>query len=188
MTGMTETIEPLALATSGRIFEGRLPVSSLPRLLPLLVLDDDADTQHEVEYMLEFGKDEGGTPRITGSVTATLPVKCQRCMGIMALPVSTKTQLGIVATREAAQQLPEPYEPLLLPISEDDDGISIASIVEDELILALPLVAMHNKEDCPQGDAFLGTKDGQEDAAAMQRENPFAVLSQLKTSSSEKSD
>lgn len=187
MAGIMETIEPLALATSGRIFEGRLPVSSLPRLLPMLVLDD-TDTQHEVEYVLEFGKDEGGTPRITGSVTATLPVMCQRCMGMMELPVTTQTQLGIVATREAAQQLPERYEPLLLPADEDDDGISIASIVEDELILALPLVAMHNKEDCPQGDAFLGTKDGQEDAATMQRENPFAVLSQLKTSSSEKAD
>jgi uncharacterized protein len=108
-------------------------------------------------------------------------------MGVMELPVATQTQLGIVSTREAAQRLPERYEPLLLP-TDDDEGISIASIVEDELILALPLVAKHNIEDCPQGNAFLGTKDGQQDAATMQRENPFAVLSQLKTSSSEKSD
>lgn len=186
MAGNMETIEPLALATSGRIIEGRLPISSMTRLLPLLVLDT-TDTSPEVEYVLEFGIDEGGTPRVTGSVTATLPVMCQRCMGLMELPVSTKTQLGIVSTREAAEQLPERYEPLLLP-TDDDEGISVASIVEDELILALPLVAMHNKEDCPQGDAFLGAKDGQEDAATMQRENPFAVLSQLKTSSSEKSD
>lgn len=187
MAGIMDTIEPLALASSGRILEGRLSISSLPRLLPSLVLDE-ADTPQEVEYLLEFGVDAGRIPRVTGSVTATLPLKCQRCMGVMEFPVATKTQLGIVSSREAAQQLPESYEPLLLPTDEDDDGISIASIVEDELILALPQVAMHNIEDCPQGDAFLNTGDGQENATMTQRENPFAVLSQLKTSSSEKTD
>ncbi len=187
MAGIMDTIEPLALASSGRILEGRLPVSSLPRLLPLLVLDE-ATTSHDVEYLLEFGIDEGGTPRVTGSVSATLPVICQRCMTVMSLPVSTRTQLGIVSTREAAQQLPERYEPLLQTTDENDADISIASIIEDELILALPLVAMHNKEDCSQDAALMSTASEQENAAMTQRENPFAVLSQLKTSSSEKTD
>jgi uncharacterized protein len=187
MAAITEIIEPLALASSGRIIEGRLPVSLLPRLLPLLELND-ADTQRDVGYLLEFGVDEGGTARITGSVTGTLPVKCQRCMEAMELPVVTQTLLGIVRSREAAEQLPVRYEPLLLTMDEGDDGVSIASIIEDELILALPLVAMHKQQDCPQGDALMSTASEEENAAMTQRKNPFAVLSQLKTSSSEKTD
>jgi len=185
-----ETIEPLALAARGRTLEGRLPVSLLPRLLPLLApMALAADTpgssmQGDVAYSLEFGTDEGGNPRVVGSVKATLPLICQRCMETMEFPVLTRTRLGIVSSRAAAQQLPECYDPLLVL----DDEVTLASIIEDELILALPQVAMHDSKECPQGEAFLNTGRGQEDAATAQRENPFAVLSQLKTSQSGKND
>lgn len=184
-----ETIEPLALAARGRVLEGRLPLSSLPRLMPLLAFteaeDEDAANRYVAEYVLEFGVDEGGVPRITGTVNAILPLKCQRCMEAMELPIATHTQLGIVSSRAAAQQLPERYDPLVLT----DDEITVANIVEDELILALPLVAMHDSKECPQGNAFLTQNEkGQEDASISQRENPFAVLAKLKTSQSEKND
>jgi uncharacterized protein len=106
--------------------------------------------------------------------------------------VATRTRLGIVTSQTAAEQLPERYEPLLVPSTdmedEADSEITIATIVEDELILALPQVAMHKTDECPQGEAFLGSAKGEEDVAATQRENPFAVLSQLKTSQSKKND
>ena len=191
--GRSETIEPLALAAKGRILEGRLPLTSLPRLKPLLATDTDSFENGEVEYRLEFGKDEGGTACILGSVKATLPLICQRCMEAMDYPVTTRIRLGIVTSQKAAEQLPERYDPLLVAASgldeeEDDSEISIAAIVEDELILALPQVAMHKTEDCPQGDAFIGSTKGEEDVSTAQRENPFAVLSQLKTTQSESND
>ncbi len=180
-----ETIEPLALAVRGRTLEGCLPLSSLLRLLPLLATDAAAlSTQSDVEYLLEFGVDEGGSPRVAGSVKATLPLTCQRCMETMGFSVSTQTRLGIVSSRAAAQQLPECYDPLLVL----DDEITVASIIEDELILALPLVAMHNNEECPKSIALLNTEGGQEDVTTMRRENPFAVLSQLKIAQSGKND
>jgi uncharacterized protein len=188
--GKLETIEPLALAARGRTLEGRLPLKTLPRLLPLLAEDDPELLNGEVEYELEFGIDEGGIPCVLGSVKANLPLTCQRCMEIMSFPVATRTRLGIVTSQAAAAQLPERYDPLLVPSTdvedEADSEITIAAIVEDELILALPQVAMHKPEECPQGEAFLGK--GEEDVSAPQRENPFAVLSQLKTSQSGKND
>ncbi len=194
-----ETIEPLALAARGRTLEGCLPLLSLPRLLPLLApveqVSDEPGTpeqpassllkvQSDVEYLLEFSVDEGGNPRVMGSVKAILPLTCQRCMETMGFPVSTKTWLGIVSSRAAAQQLPESYDPLLVL----DDEITVASIIEDELILALPQVAMHSNEECPQDQSFLKVGGGKEDVTTAQRENPFAVLSQLKTSQSRKND
>lgn len=183
-----EIIEPLALAASGRTLEGRLPLSSLSRLMSLLLQGEVTDNglmQSEVEYLLEFGRDVGNSPIVVGSVKATLPLMCQRCMGPMEFPVTTRTRLGIVSSRAAAEKLPDRYDPLLVLADEE---ITIASVVEDELILALPQVAMHSNKECPKGDAFLKAENGEEDAPAPQRKNPFAMLAQLKTTQSKNND
>lgn len=175
-------IEPFELATQRRTLEGRLPVSSLPRLIQSLSTSDAEVLGHyQVDYVLHFGVDEGGVPGITGTVQAVLPLECQRCMEQMEFPVSLELKLALVKTRQAAQQLPENYDPLLVL---HDEEISVESIIEDELILALPQVAMHEVKDCPKGEAFLNIEDG----AAPQRKNPFAVLAQLKTTQSTQDD
>ena len=171
----TDSIEPLALATQGRLIEGKVALKELKRLLPLL-----RSSSGEVEFSLNFETDEAGIPRIRGKVQTMLSLQCQRCMEDMEFPVSSKVRLGIVPSREAAEHLPDNYEPLVC-----DDETTIVSVLEDELILALPIVAMHKVEDCPQGDAFSIQKDeleeGEMNNGSTDRENPFAVLEQLKS-------
>lgn len=175
-------IEPFELATQRRTLEGRLSVSALPRLIQSLSTDAvEALDRYQVDYVLNFGVDDGGVPGVTGTVKTVLPLECQRCMEEMEFPVSLKIQLALVKSRQAAQQLPENYDPLLVI---PDEEISVESIIEDELILALPQVAMHEMKDCPKGEAFLH----KEDEAAPKRENPFAVLAQLKASQSSQDD
>lgn len=180
----TDVLEPFALARQGRTIEGKVPVADLPRLVPLLRSVDG-----EVEFSLHFDIDEAGIPRIRGEVNSTLMLQCQRCMGDMQYPVSAKTRLGIVASKEAAEHLPDNYEPLVVT----EEGTSVVSILEDELILALPIVAMHKIEDCPQGDAFTSNADhtndaGEEDKGSTVKENPFAILAQLKTQPEDSAD
>jgi uncharacterized protein len=172
----TDVIEPFALARQGRTIEGKVPVANLPRVVPLLRSVDG-----EVEFSLHFDTDEAGIPRIRGKVNTTLILQCQRCMEDMEYSVSVKTRLGIVASKEAAEHLPANYEPLVVT----EEETSIVSLLEDELILALPIVAMHKVEDCPQGDAFTGNAEHEIDAerentASTGRKNPFAMLAQLK--------
>lgn len=172
----TDTIEPRALATQGRVFEGKIPLAELPRLLPLV-----RSNKGEVEFTLHFDVDVGGAPLIGGNVKTTLMLQCQRCMADMEYTVSSKVRLGIVPTREAAEQLPSNYDPLVVRGEET----TIVSILEDELILALPLVAMHEMKDCSQADAGahekgLDQRVEQESAAASKKKNPFSVLAQLK--------
>jgi len=179
----TDVIEPFALARQGRTIEGKIAVADLPRVVPLLRSVDG-----DVEYSLHFDSDEAGIPRIRGKVSSTLIVQCQRCMEDMEYPVSVKTRLGIVASKEAAEKLPDNYEPLVVTGEET----SIVSLLEDELILALPIVAMHEIEDCPQGDAIINNADHVKDAerentASSARENPFAILAQLKKTQPEDS-
>ncbi|MBL1276895.1 MAG: DUF177 domain-containing protein [Ectothiorhodospiraceae bacterium] len=179
-----ENIDPYAFATQGRQLEGTLPVSALARLIPLLATDDTEEiARYQVDYTLLFGTDQGGVRGVLGKLEATLPLKCQRCMGKMQMVVHVDIQIGFVSSRKAAEILPESYDPLLVT----DDGVTVNGIVEDELILALPLVAMHEIKDCPKGETFQ-EKAQDNEGDAPKRKNPFAMLATLKTSQSNKDD
>ena len=187
----TNSIEPFALATQGWTIEGKIPLVELSRLSALvrssLSIDDDSksasnDIDGDAVFTLNFDIDEGSVPRIGGNVTTTLRLQCQRCMEDMEYPVTVEVRLGIVPSREAANNLPDNYDPLVV----SDEEISIASILEDELILALPIVAMHDIENCSQDElrirnsGSINQEAGQENLGTVKRENPFAVLAQLK--------
>ncbi len=189
----TDSVEPFALATQGRTIEGEIPLADLTRLSTLArssqTQDDvnkgavvSVNTEGSVEFTLCFDIDEGGAPRIGGNVSTTLRLQCQRCMEEMDYPVTLKVRLGIVPSREAAANLPDSYDPLVV----SGDEITITSILEDELILALPIVAMHEIENCSKDEASSSGSEnfereaGQENPPSSKRENPFAVLAQLK--------
>ncbi len=189
----TDSVEPFALATQGRTIEGEIPLADLTRLSALACSSQSqgsaskdtvasVNIEGSVGFTLCFDIDEGGAPRIGGNVSTTLRLQCQRCMEDMDYPITLNVRLGIVPSREAAKSLPDSYDPLVV----SGDEISIASILEDELILALPIVAIHEIENCSQGKAFgsgsenLEQEAGQENMPSSKRENPFAVLAQLK--------
>ncbi len=166
---LLEHIEPFVMAAKGRTLAGSVPLSSLDRLEQSLV-----EAKGTVEVSLQFSRDEAGQPCVQGHAEATLRLQCQRCMQPMDWPVRLDFSLGIVTSQGAAEQLTGEYDPLLV----GDEPISVASIVEDELILALPLVAMHEKDACPAQAVLQGLKA--EAQTSTKRENPFAVLAQLK--------
>ena len=74
-----------------------------------------------------------------------------------------------------AEELSPEYEPLFV----EDEPLHLADIVEDELILALPAVAMHPESECT--GAQHPSRDGEEESQpAEAKPNPFAVLAKLK--------
>lgn len=165
-----EFIEPHSLAGKGRTLRGQLPVSSLERLCQSL-----HDEKGVVDVLLHFDKDVVGQPNVAGRLATTLQLKCQRCMQAMTFDVSVDVHLGLVRTQKQTESLPDNYDPLMIT----DEPITAAKIVEDELILALPLVALHELKDCPAAATVTVEQDAQ-DEVAPQRENPFAVLAELK--------
>lgn len=173
----TDSIDPLALAVRGRIIEGSLPLAGMPRLQSLI---GGRDNGGEVEFSLHFGRDEGRTANIQGVIKCVLVLECQRCMDKMDFSLESRIQLGLAISPEAVESLPGKYEPLLL----SGDEITIASIIEDELIMALPAVAMHEIGDCPAGGRFLTAEQSasgeNEETQVSGRKSPFAELAQLK--------
>lgn len=165
---LPEYIDVMRLARQGRAVSGSYPVSSMRRLQGYL-----SGPQGSVALVLQFGIDENRLAVMRGEIRADLGLLCQRCMEPMQYHVEVPVELALVESEERAGRIPDNYEPLILT----EEPSSLLEIVEDELILSLPIVAMHEAQQCA-ASALLRSADA--DTGEPERENPFAVLSELK--------
>lgn len=156
-------IDAWQMAQGRRSLSGSWPLARLPRLRPMLAADGG-----EVGFSMAFGIDEIGVSFVDLTLDAALPLTCQRTLEEYQHLVSRTVRLGLLRQEADEAGLPEDYEPLLAPGSETET----LALVEDELILAIPLVPKNpNASIAP----------GYEAAASEQKDNPFAVLKQLKS-------
>ena len=153
------------MVAARRGVQGRLPLSALTRLEGSLL-----DTKGEVRFALEFDRDSLQVPYVELRIDAELPLVCQRSMDRFLLPVRIVQRLGLIRDEADEAALPEGYEPLLVP---DDGELRTAELVEDELILAVPVVPVKPGSEAVERD-WPATQVEQE------RANPFAALSALK--------
>ena len=161
-------IDPRKFAQQGLNLSGVIALSGLSRLAELS-LDDSA----VVDVALDFGVDEQRHKLITGSASCNLTLTCQRCLEPVVVPLSAKLNLAVVWDEERASQLPRALEPVILGEGQAD----IYTIVEDELLLNLPLASYHS-EECIEQTSF--GEEAPEEAEVTK--NPFQVLEQLKGS------
>lgn len=153
------------MVAARRGVQGRVPLSSLERLRDSLV-----DTDGEVTYSLEFDTDELQVPYVEMRIDAGLPLLCQRSLQRFVFPVNIVQRLGLIRDEADEAALPPGYEPLLVP----SDGLLRATeLVEDELILAVPVVPT-----MPGTEAM--ERDWPAEEAEQERANPFAALAALK--------
>lgn len=107
----------------------------------------------------------------------SLPLTCQRCMGPVATALEIDQWYRFVADEDVAMAEDDESEEDLLVMAPQFD---LLAVVEDELLMALPLVPMH--ETCPEapvfsaGEAELTLPEGEAEA----KPHPFAALAQLK--------
>ena len=110
----------------------------------------------------------------------SVPLTCQRCMGTVAMPLEVDQWYRFVATEDIAMAQDDESEEDLLVMEPHFD---LLAVLEDELLMALPLVPMH--DECPVapvlqvGEDALTAKAG-ENIEKSEKPNPFAVLAQLK--------
>ncbi|MCA0242429.1 MAG: DUF177 domain-containing protein [Proteobacteria bacterium] len=100
---------------------------------------------------------------------AVLPLICQRCLQPLQQPLALQRQFQFVPGEDAAAKLDGEVEHEVLPLTHDLD---VHALLEDELLLDLPLVPRH--EVCPQPLPVAA------DAAEPQDAHPFAALAALR--------
>ena len=161
---LPEQIEPVGLADAGRSFRGKMPVRHLQRLAPLLV-----DSEGELDVQIRLGVDERCIRTLTGTLSGSVNLVCQRCLGTLRFPLDIEFRLGIVTGEAELDQLPEGYEPLVV----SGDPISTIDIIEDEVLLAIPAIPLHGGES--------RCETGYTNVVLPEKDNPFAVLEKLKS-------
>lgn len=162
---LPEFVDLLPLADAGARWEGQLRLSGMKRLGALL-----RSVEGRVDVELEFGRDEQNLRYLRLRVGTQLVVICQRCLQPLPLVTNIVAALGIVRSRDEADNLPEHYEPLIV----EQKTVPLAAIVEDELILALPAAPKHEDNHC------IALLEASERISHPLPQNPFAVLSGLK--------
>lgn len=107
----------------------------------------------------------------------SVPLTCQRCMGTVATPLEVDQWYRFVATEDIAMAEDDESEEDLLVMELQFD---LLAVLEDELLMALPLVPMH--DECPVAPVMqVGEETLAKDAVEQdEKPNPFAVLEKLK--------
>ena len=135
-----------------------------------------SSNEGDIQADLVFGIGEQRMLNVVGRITANLQHICQRCLGPVPISLLCELQLAIVWDEEKAATLPKRFDPWIIGEGQTD----IYQIIEDELLLSLPIVSYH-EEECVPYDYFSSADEGVEEAIAQeQQKNPFQVLEQLK--------
>ncbi|WP_119966773.1 YceD family protein [Simplicispira lacusdiani] len=131
------------------------------------------------EWRAEAGGD-GGQMWMHLRVTAAFPMVCQRCMGPVDVPLQVDRWFRFVADEATAEALDDEVEEDLLALSREFD---LHELIEDELLMALPVVPRH--DECPT-PVSMASSDEDFEAATAERPNPFAALAGLRVGKSDK--
>jgi len=133
--------------------------------------------QNPVDIRLRFGwTDEcPGIPAVEGTVESVVAMVCQRCLVAFDLPLAVELKLLLVEAGEMAADC-EGYEAWEF----EETDVSPAQIVEEALVMALPLAATHDEStDC---GAALVAEQAEEQKTAL----PFADLKSLLAAQTDK--
>ena len=165
-----------SFASDAGELQGELALDTLARLGQSceLALADERQPAAQWSARAEFRNVAGARPQLWLHLKAQAQVRlqCQRCLLPMHEALSTQRSFLFVSDEAEASQLDEEMEDdvLVLPARLD-----LADLVEDELILALPLVPRH--EVCAQP---LSLDVQGAELPEPKRPNPFAALEALR--------
>ena len=161
-------IDPVALSVKRATIAGKLPLASLERLC-----GETAENSGEIDINIEFGTLEHlKRPNFEYQASVAISSSCERCGEQFTYIVNASSQVIIVRKAEDEKEFDDKYD----IICTEDEEIDLYQIIEDELILSLPLVAKHeNAADCETKFSF-----GDVPKEDTEKVNPFAELAKLK--------
>lgn len=139
-------IDGLEFAKSGLKLQGAWAIAGLLRLGDALRANDGT-----LHYELQGLPQEQGYPALRLRVDGTLQLVCQRCLGALEFPLHIDVSLQLAATQ--AEVDAEPLEadgPERIVAGRE---MQVRDLVEDEVLLAIPLAPRHKACEGRQAQA-----------------------------------
>ncbi len=176
---LPDKLDVVAFARDGGQLSGELPAVSLVRFSDAAAPEAPASTWPPVKWSAKGERREPrGAPAQTWlhlEAVAESHLTCQRCLRPVQEPVEFARWFRFVHDEAAAANIDAESEEDLLVISRNFD---LFELIEDELLLALPLVPRH--EECPEPLKAAVDPSLADAELTTDRPHPFAALAALK--------
>lgn len=163
--GWSSAVDPIQLADAGARLTGELPLRGMARLVEMCF-----DDEGSVRIDLQFERTPSdGLRTMAGTIRAEVHLTCQRCMGRMPYELKSEPRMLLLRPGER-EDLIEAGDAIMI-----EQPVALSVLVEDELLLQMPMVPMHPVEHCPTSVERSTPKQKEQ-----LRSNPFSVLEKLK--------
>jgi len=170
-------IDTDAFARGGSTLSGRWPAARLPRLLDMLL-----DEQPLVRWSLEGERtrraDGGADSHLALAFEAQLRVRCVRCLEAVEVEVRERRHYRTVVSESVAEREDPQSEDVDLLVASA--RLDVLELLEDEVIMALPLAPRHLHCAAPATGVAAGAASMPDAPDEAQRPNPFAALAHLR--------
>ena len=178
-TRLQKFVEPARLAARGDTLEGTLPSSAVTRL------GKQFQSLDSVWVKLRFVPDERGRTKAIGTLKTSLQAVCQRCLEPVEVQIEQDIAVELVDVATLGHGVTAGTD-------EFDDAVeyqgklNLYELVEDELVLACPIVPQHERGECVKPAFDSDDRDSEVTAEpapaatiAGETRKPFADLAQL---------
>ncbi|MGR8921309.1 MAG: YceD family protein [Gammaproteobacteria bacterium] len=125
-----------------------------------------------VAVSLELRREDGAL-RLEGRFTAPLEARCQRCLAWMELELGGEFSFTV----DEQDNNEEDEDTIIAPAGK----LGVAALIEDEIVLACPMIPLHAERECRGDDAVAVESRPQEDT-----HRPFAALGEMLKSARER--
>ena len=169
-------LDVAALAAAGAELAGEWPADRLRRLTSATLPPEDGTARPAIAWHAHGDRrvlaGAGVQASLVIGADTEITLECQRCLQPMRVPLHAERRIFFVDGEDAAAALDAQSEDDVLALTP---ALDLAELIEDELLLALPLVPRH--EHCPKPLPRALVED---DPAIDPADNPFSVLAALK--------
>lgn len=163
-----ELIDPSKGCDKKLTYHGVIVAGQLPRFSALQC--DQAKADAPVNVSIAFKRDDDKQALAEVEFQTLAKLVCQRCLQVLEFEISGTATLMFCKDNDEVKRAPKRYEPVLV----EADKINLWQIVEDELLLSLPMYVAHTNVNCNRYLEELKQANAEESTT-----NPFAVLSDL---------
>ena len=168
--GLPDVVDPWRFVARGQRLSGQLKIAELDRLKRSV----SAEKGH-IAVELVFGKTELGTPCVTLSMHGQVALECRRTMAPFQHELEVHNSLALAADEASAQALESEMDVHVVA----PEGLRLHDLVEDELILALPIMPLSPAARADEKPVIFATGSEPE----QEELSPFAVLKSLREAS-----
>lgn len=166
---LPKTVDAERLAQYGADFKGEYPLNAMARLSELAESDSG-----ECSVDLVLSTAEGSRLILRGQLQASVELVCQRCLDTFTCPLTAEVDVELVREETDAHREHDVF------VLDEEGSLPLVELVEDELLLQLPNMPKHaDIADCNQ-DMIARATEYVPDEAEEEKQNPFAILKDLK--------